>query len=287
MDYIKYTEANQLPEDIRPKPLKKGEVAIFRLYNSYNPITKEHQLMTCANIPETDVIADKDGNLYNIGYVTRYMPTGEAEFGEINLYGTNLCQIMLKGDSIKQKKLAEFLRVVNFNFTNSNRDKTIAPLIEEVDQQNQSAQIRKHRDHALDAVLMAREMSDDEVLTYYKSRGQSVDMKNIESLRLDLENSASKTPDLFLKGSAVNSETKMRAFFLSAREAHAIKFNRDLYQWEFNDGVKICGASKKIGTSIYKELYNFILANGNKGEAILNAIEEKMNPDKDQGSLDS
>lgn len=232
----------EVPEHLR-KNLKKGEFAVYRLLDTQwigdKFSGRSH------GIPAIDTIQDKDGNLHSIGYVTGYDNTGSAILGDVRFSVESFCQIVLHS-GVKDANMYAYLENTNFNKSNPLRDPSIAPSFERVDNMTSALDDRKHRALKMQAMHVATELTDEEVLTFVTSHINHPDAQlqlltlpngqpDIEQLRNAVESLAERKPEVLLKMSIQVPKSELDStldeVITFATTNKVVSFDRDTKQW--------------------------------------------------------
>jgi hypothetical protein len=271
---------NEIPKDSvlnkKVKPFGKGDVAKYRLYNSYDPVKKVH-LLRDVSVPNRDSITDPDtGEVYEIGYVKNFDPTGKPVFGEVWFEATGLCMFTLHGGQVQHKKMYDYIERCNFLSDNPHRDPSAKLLIERVEEDSDSNRLRDLRKQRQEALNMVEVMTDDEITTYIKTL--KVPMPSSAMGRKDfLEDHIEKGgARKFLDGSTSKGGAEFNElieFVKLAKKKEAISYSKSDGLWTTKDTSLVYKGSRRVGGSPDKELAAYLATDeGQEAKAQIEAF---------------
>jgi hypothetical protein len=264
------------------KPLPKGEMAIYRLLNTFNPKTKQYSLRTQL-IPSTSTVVDPETNeLYEAAYVRFWRPDGSAELGNIWFEPGNMCLVHIRGGNPDDQKKYQFLEVSNHNLSNPNRDVTQEALFERVTAESDAQAERKLRQERMDALAVVNGMSDEDIVAFFRSQnmpsaGSKADQRNrIEAL-------AEENPKLFLKGTTVG----MGDILLEIENLikyDVIRYDREQAVWTASDGKIVLKLQRSFNSDPKAELAKHLQRYPNKRDDLQTKLDKfqasRLKPEK-------
>ncbi len=164
---------NDYPEALRYKLGPKESVA-FRLKDAWNPAISKF-ILRQASVPSQDQIQDEEGNIIEIAYKPKFNnSTSQWEFAEIWLDPQSMCTRVLYGNNVNDQQLYQYLKACNFNATNERRDTSKEAIFEEIIPDKQSSDKREIRSNKIDAVLVARSYSEEQLNTFLTANEREI-----------------------------------------------------------------------------------------------------------------
>jgi hypothetical protein len=257
---------NNYSSEFKPKSLKKGEVARFRVIGS------ESQVQTLLQLPYEDYIMDEGtGEMIQIGAIKRLRAEGKPEFYFIHLNEIQQRCWVLQGGKKEDNEIYRFLQRCNFNKSNENRDDANEPIIEEFDSNSAIKKKKARRDAIRAAVNIAAEMTDKEVRDYY---GGDV-TTDIDALRLRVEEEAETVPSKFIIKKAKDEVVDLRAKIEEAdKKGGIINFDQELNEWSDADGNLLMKCEKRICHGKSVDFVKWV--ESGEGKDMMDVILEKL-----------
>ena len=264
---------SHIPDSIRCKPLGKKKTCAFRLYNSYNPITKEMKMVSAIRIPYRDLIVDEEGNEYQLELVDKKQANGNPKYMDLWITEQMGGILLLHGKKISDSRIFQYLSMSNYNASNPNRDSSVRPIVELVDEVEGAKTRRSLKAKKREAEMMAEEMTDAEVRQYFASSGGNAH-RPMETLREMLEHEAGENPDLFLKKGHTR-ETEINGNLKLASDADIIVFDKEDNSWIWPQGDVICPVKRGIGVSRYGTLLEHVTMS-ESGQRVYDRIKAEL-----------
>jgi hypothetical protein len=259
------------------KPFGKGDVAKYRVYGSFDPLTKKYSLRDLY-VPNTDVIMDPDtGESYDIGYVVRVGEGGKPVLGDIWFSSDSLCILILHGGQVQHRKIYNYLERCNYNVSNPNRDTSAMPLIERIDDGSDAEASRRNRKRLYAAFDAIEGMTDDEVSAFNIANGVQT-FGSAALNRAELENWVERYgPDRFFRASiaapAPGSVDTTLQFIKNLQKKERIAFNKTTKKWTTIAGDTVLVLQKGHGDPLH-ELANYLdTQEGKAGMEILKDLK--------------
>ena len=265
---------NNYSEDTKPKPLGRNETVLYRVYGTYDPVKKKGRLMTAVNIPATDVIQDKKtGEMVDIALIKRIGQGGVPDLMDLWIGSQTQCLLMLRGNRARDRKIYEYLEICNYNASNKNRLEDVKKIVERVDPAENARCYLKEGRLATDALMVVREMSDDEVRKFYKDSGQA-STEDISILRFRLEALAQEAPKKFIRKGGTTTDS-IDAILRKASSKGLIVFDRETSSWQLPDKSKICDVPRGFGKGQYPPLVDHVTGS-DEGQALYKELRAEL-----------
>lgn len=222
---------NDFPKSFRPK-INVKEKYVYRLYDSFDPKTRQHNLKSAVVIPASDFVLLEDehgADTYNIAAVVGHQEGGAPKLAEIVLWEAQLNMIHLDPKKAKDRSIIEFFELCNFNASNPNRDKDVAPKIERVGEEADVDKIRELKRRKMDLIDVMMNLSDDEIeelAAKYRVTGTT----NVKRLALEelAENNVAEFESI-VKDASISLGSELEA----AENAKIITHNHKTNEWTF------------------------------------------------------
>lgn len=254
-------------------PLKKNEVAEYRLVGTFDPNSPDKIFLKTMLIPSQDVLIDDDGETWPIGAIKGKDSSGDPLFYEDELWfkDTSGSYLRLNGSSAKDQVIYKYLELTNFNLSNPNRDTSRSALFERVDENKDIDQKRAKFKKTVTAMQMVEDMSDADILNFIRANAlhdAGSDLKR----RYFLEDLAQKNPDKFDNAVTTDFQSLKEPIEL-AKKKKIFQYNNLQRQWTTHDG-KLVHTVKKGATSQVTELAKYLMSP--EGKAHLEYMETEL-----------
>jgi hypothetical protein len=260
---------NRYSENLKPKSLAKGKVALFEIVGGRRDLL----------IPSTDLIWDEGKNDYvQIACVKRLSNEGKPEFEDIKFIIRKGGILKLVAGNQRHDRVYKYFQLTNYNGSNPLRDPSARILFKELKPEENAKNARDKRKEKAAAFAIVSDMSDEAILTHFKS----TDSSRINEFRDKIELAAEKNPSTFLKQPAAESmevaSSEVERKCKLARKKEIIDFDKESFTWKFVDGDDICTIPRVAGVKQYAELVSHLM-NDKKGkeqyELILKGLSEE------------
>lgn len=267
-----------LPRSLKPtgkNRLKGNRTRVFRALNirqdKNNP--NHYIFPTLVNVPAMDRIFDpKTQKSYDIACIKRIKSNGDVEFHEINFEGHTGCRIILNGNNPTHVHVYDYLMMSNFNRSNPNRDPSVQPIFELVDDIQQASDRLRRRHMLREALNRAADMPDRDVKILVAARGHD-DSRPMQILRDLISDWAEKDPEAFMK-EEVNKKGYFLATIKRALRHDVIKLDKrnNTFKWADNN-EKIFQAHR--GSDAGESFTEFLLES-ETGDMVMRGIEKGL-----------
>lgn len=252
--------------------LKNGERKIFRgLRIKRDPDYPDRLKMpACVIIPKKDII-DVKGVPTEIACISRIGAKGQPMFHDLFLMKEAGGSITLVGGTIAAQQKYEYLMLSNFRANNPNRDPSFPALYELVDPVAKSKARRATRSMKLRAMDYARDMTDEDVMTFAGANGWNT-KRGVEVIRDEIESYAETNSEVFLKV-ASNRHNVIKADIQLALEKGVIVWDKvkSQFVWQSNGQLITSVPRSSKGTNI-DGMLSFII-NTEQGESVYSEIK--------------
>jgi hypothetical protein len=276
---INTVQYNQVPKDSHllteiPK-LERGQIAQFVVYGAYDPAHPGKFFGRTLRVPPTDIISDKDGNVYDIAMIRSVGAGGIQELDDEVFFDTMRgCIITLYAGNARDMRQYQYFMLCNYNGSNTNRDISKPILFEVLDEAKQHREKRAKRKKVAAALATLENFSEKEVLDFVRSN-RLPDTGSHESRLAYLEDFAEKNPDTFMEAPLLD-HTTLYSIIEKAVKTKVISFNNITKEYTTFDGKKIIEVKKGFGVSNKDELSKFLMSpEGHKDLAWIKSELEK------------
>lgn len=259
---------NQISDEIKPKPLKKGETALFEVEGTPRDV----------NVPNIDTIWDPGKQDYvQIALIKSFNQMGQANLDTFWFSGKSRGKLILTGGKQFDDKLYQYLMLSNYNGTNPNRDTDKKVLFRQVKPELEAQARRAERAMRRAAVDVVSAWTDEQVTAYWVTKGVTVRPADIDVYRDKLEDIAEKRPEDFYredKSAPQVNEGEMADTLKLANKKNLISFDKESATWLNKDGEAITTVSKKVGAQ-YKEFVEFCMSS-EEGQSVYEGIVKEL-----------
>jgi len=242
MEKIKW---NDVPKSMKPKPLKKGEFAIYELIGiGQNPMAKDRielEIPNMKGIRNKDRIlvgSGEDARAVDIGYIIGYGQGDQPKFGTITWLKSMAGMLRVSTDNAAGLAMYEYLELCNFNESNPNRDTTIGAIFKRKDFKAELEEKRSKRKDLEDAILASRKLTETEVLKL--AMGLNITGEDKDEIRGKVEDFAFSKPETFLS-MMENKDLDIKEIGMAALKAKLITID--------NQARKILSQSGEVVTT--------------------------------------
>jgi hypothetical protein len=277
---------NNISTQLKPKKLKKGEVAIYRyLGGSVNTDPDETARKSMPIIwPEVDVLWLKDRiyDPYKEDFVEIGIPS-VVEKNEVKrcqrfefFAKANKGDFYVNCDSIEGQELYEFLELSNKNESNPNRDEGVTPWFKRIDLLKEAKERTKARNILGDAILFEVNMSDKARREYAAAMGRD-ELADIAMITDQIKDDVFNNPDGFLKFVTDEKGLKERGVIKSALTKDIIRYDVTGHKILWVDtNTTIAALDRVEGKDYIETFYDWILTS-KSGQNVFTAIQKKLN----------
>jgi hypothetical protein len=228
---LKTKHYNNFPEDskLNVPSLKKDEVAMFRLVNSFDPASKKYFLRS-ELAPSEDFVSDPDTGVgYHVACIKSIGVDDKVTFHEVWFEPNAIDIIRLSGRSAYDQEIYKFMKISNFNASNVNRDKNAPARFEEITAETDVILPRIERKNRTAALILVEHMTDQEVIAFLKNNRLNP-LGSEELRRNQIEDFAEKFPSVVLKSGNYTSQDMAKDVdkFI---DANLIAFSKEENAW--------------------------------------------------------
>lgn len=262
---IKTKNYNNFPSDseLNVKPLDKDQTAMFRLINTFDPVSKKYFLRS-ELMPAEDFVTDpKTREGYHIACVKSVGVDNKVTFHEVWFEPNNIDIIRLSGKSAYDQEIYKYMKISNFNVTNPNRDPLAPRHFEEITPDTDVILPRTARKNKRAALILIDAMNDAEIIAFLKNNRQTP-MQTEDLRRNQIEEFAERFPELVLKAGAYTSEDMAKDVekFINADLIAWSKESASWYDTKTNNVILRCG--KSFNNNAKDDIITFFSKNDEK-----------------------
>jgi hypothetical protein len=270
---------NNLPDDMKVEPIKKGTTVLYRLINysvdNTDPTKPNRKVWPKAiKIPTLDrIINPKTNDIVGIGVVNSVDRDNNPSIDTFWVRGMeNDGFFLLSGDSIKDQYYHWYFSLCNFNRSNLNRDTSIEALFELVDAPGDAKKELKKFDIELEALNFVRDMNSQDLKTFAASMSWN-EKEDADILRNMAKDLARRDPVAFNKMIS-NKDVELKAYIKRAKDSGAIVYDQRQNKVILN-GETVATFARVEGMNWLTQMADWIKTAKN-GEKVLDAIKRSV-----------
>ncbi len=279
-------EFNNVSEQLKPQPLKRGEVATYRLLNGkLDPSRKDDLGRSVVSypksirIPTLDRIWDEGKRAYvDIGVVqefkgdnvTRTKAFYVSNGGDFENNGI----FQLSGNSNEESELYEFFEISNYNASFEFRDSSVEPMFERVDFSKENKFKVKKIEVKADALTRVMRMTLPEMREFSAQMGWN-EIAHEDEIRAKVFSFAEKHPEEFIKQfDDVDGAT--RSTIKQAITEGIIQYDASEHRYVWGKTEQTIAKLDRIDGKGHIEIFADWLLNAKNGSSIRNKIEQSV-----------
>jgi hypothetical protein len=274
---------NDIPKDMMPAPLKKGEVVTYQFVTGKpNPVPKDQRgkgpdiiYNVSIRIPTSDTIRTTDDRIIDIGVVDKIEDNRVVKTKFLAIRANdNGGFFSVTGGDVSSEIFYEFLELTNANESNPYRDESIAPLFKKVDAKRDAKMMVGQGEAIGIATNAVVGMNVGEM----RKIAASLNMNSEEDpliIRGELMKMAINTPEKFIK-LIDNPDTQLKALVKRATELGLVNYVPVERKWVWNTGVTIARMDIVEGKDELDTMADWLKSHTN-GQDVINKLKSLVN----------
>lgn len=275
-------EFNNLSKETKEKikPLLRGYKVSYRLINHVDDLVSGQKRFGAATtIPTRDSIND-NGRVVDIG-VPRIVENGvvkKVKKFRVSAVGENLIHngvFELSGSNAEHVEFYEYFEVCNYNKSNPDRDESVLPIFERIDD-DKEADVRSAEIDALTkALILVSQMSNAEIRDFARVRNWNL-KESISVLKSRVKTFAKDEPETFV-AMVDDPENKTKIVIKQALDAGIIIYQPAEHKMLWADGNTIAKLDRaEVGEDPALDCFYRWTREKSNGENILKSIKLQL-----------
>lgn len=237
---------NDIPDDVKIKPLAKGEVASYRyLFGYTDPISKKNFMGGPRTLPSFSQFIH-DGKVVEVGMVGGVDAQGNPRRETITRKTLNMgedagrTRLDLSGNNAGDTTVYDFLETASFVKGNTIdklglRDETVEPILERIDWEGEAQTKLDAADQRRAAIAKAYALEGEDLRVHAIVRGIDVsEGRSDRQIKADVMEDAEANPEAFLESTA-KKHTETMALLANARRLGIVDVDHEMQALAFTD----------------------------------------------------